>query len=509
MEKKQKLDPIDRKDEELQDDRIPGTVAAHKTSTVVDNSHQLMTGLGNNKPLIEFIELSITRPDGECQPIQYKIAGHLLSNGVDPKNLQAAALVHTAMLSSRLGYPISAMLVSEDPRVAVQLLEHCKKMAPGDSIIEFQEFKPAYLYINKGKELIGKSIICPKVNGFRKAHCDLEQLLTCGHTLRQELEKGRYEVGLSEYRTEMQLSAIGIDSGKPGEGLCHPSILKIPISLGRSATGQNSPESIEKYDLGQSPLFKIRKSFHRLTPRPVTIPYEDQLRNAMIKSDGGDDVKEKFETLKKVISVCAIINQPPPLRLAEWGACLYGTDEQEVSRWLTDVGIEKASEKSLKDPIVATKVDYYLARLQLDGILMTGHTHFTDRQQKVFEEVKTINLGKMGNLVTDNGGDVEKLAIISRGSQHWASREKVFEMINKNGGNYPLSTVNNDLVALLGMGVLERAKPQKSRFYGYYIVTMALSKAIKLPDPETIQDPVYEGKSVSVVNPLTGEVEEI
>jgi hypothetical protein len=38
---------------------------------------------------------------------------------------------------------------------------------------------------------------------------------------------------------------------------------------------------------------------------------------------------------------------------------------------------------------------------------------------------------------------------------------------------------------------------------------MALGDAIQLPAPDTIQDPVYEGKKVDVVNPFTGEVDQI
>ena len=94
-------------------------------------------------------------------------------------------------------------------------------------------------------------------------------------------------------------------------------------------------------------------------------------------------------------------------------------------------------------------------------------------------------------------------------SGYWATREKVFEIINNGSYDFSLSSVSNDLVALLEMGVLERAKPPKSRFFGYYVMTTTLSDAIQLPAPETIQDPVYEGKTVTVVNPFTGQVETI
>ena len=138
---------------------------------------------------------------------------------------------------------------------------------------------------------------------------------------------------------------------------------------------------------------------------------------------------------------------------------------------------------------------------------MTGQTHITDRQKKVFETVKAINLAKISTSMLGKADNVEILASITKHSAYWAYCEKVFQLINKSG-SYPLSTVSKDLVDLLAMGILERAKPPKWHF-GYYIVTMALKDAIELPAPETIQDPVYEGKSVAVVNPFTGKVENI
>lgn len=258
----------------------------------------------------------------------------------------------------------------------------------------------------------------------------------------------------------------------------------------------------------QSPLFKIRKSFQRLKPRPVIIPFEDQLASALVES-GCDHASKKMGILKNVISVCAIINHPPSVHKAEVGAMIYDTDEREVGRWLIDAGLQKASETVPEEPIVATKVDYHMARLLLDGILMTGSTRFTDRQKKVFETVKAINMGKMRDAILKKDDDVEKLAAIAQHSGYWATREKVFEIINNDNYDFSMSSVSNDLVALLEMGVLERAKPPKSRFFGYYIMTTTLSDAIKLPAPETIQDPVYQGKAVTVVNPMSGQVEQI
>jgi hypothetical protein len=506
MKNKQKFDQNGREDEKLQSDYITDTTAS-KTPIDVDDSPKPMVVTGGHEAINQFFEWPIVRSDGAYQPLQYKTVGHLLSSGIDPGNIQAASLIHTIMLSAQWGYPISAMIVSDEPRLAVHFLDQCLKLAPKDATIEFRGLRPDHLYINGGKLLNGKCIISTESAGFSKVSTDLELIMTRGHAVRQELEKGKYGVGLSEYRSNMLVSVIGVDGGSPEKGICHPSVLKIAISPKRAATAQVDPKMIETYGLSQSPLFKIRKSFQRLKPRPVVIPFEEQLAKAITDS-GCDDVQEKMGILKNMISVCAIINQPPPVQMAELGALIYGTDEQEVGRWLIDAGIEKTSEPSVDAPIVATKIDYYLARILLDGFLMTGQTYITDRQKKVFETVKAINLGKISTSMLGKADSVEILASITKNSGYWADREKIYQLINKDG-NYPFSTVSKDLVDLLGKGLLERAKPPKSRHFGYHIVTMALNGAIQLPTPVTIQDPVYEGKSVSVVNPLTGQVEKI
>ena len=496
----------DREDREKYEDGLITDEVTPETTAVMDSPHQHMVDLNDHEPINQFFEWPVIRADGAYQPMQFKTVGHLLSSGIDPSNIQAASLIHIAMLSARLGYPIAAVLVPEDPQGAIQVLDHCLNLAPKDATIEFREVKPDHLYIKGGGLLNGKCIISTEVNGFSKVDRDLELIMTRGHAVRQELVKGKYETVLSEQRSKTQLSFIGIDGGKPGKGFGHPSILKIPFSSKRPTMAHIGSDIVEQFGLMQSPLFKIKKSFQRLKPRPVIIPFEEQLATALVEC-GCDHAPEKMGILKNVISVCAIINQPPPVHKAELGAIIYNTDEREVGRWLIDAGLQKDSETLPEKPIVATKVDYHMARLILEGILMTGPTRFSDRQKKVFETVKAINMGKMRDAILKKDDDVEKLATISRSSGYWTTREKVFELINNGSIEFSLSTVSNDLVALLEMGVLERAKPPKSRFFGYYIMATTLSDAIQLPASETIQDPIYEGKTVTVVNPLTGQVE--
>ncbi len=479
-----------------------------ETTALTDSTHHHMVRPNDLEPINRFFEWPVIRDDGAYQPIQYKTVGHLLSSGVTPENIQAANLIFMCMLSARLGYPISAMLDPDNTHEAVKLLDYCRRVVPEDAVIEFPEFKPEYLYIDHGRRLDGRCIISPAENGFSKVSRDLELVLTRGHTIRQDVAKGKYKVDLSEHRSEMHISVLGINGGKPGKGLSLPSVLTIPVGTNPGIILPCMTDVFERYGLVYSPLFKIRKSFQRLKSKTVVIPYEHQLATAIIES-GCDHAAEKLTILKNLISICALISNPPKVKMAELGAIMFGTDEDEISRWMRDTGLEKDVSPTPNEPIIASKVEYQMARLLLDGILITGSNRFTDREKKVFKTVKAINMGKMSEAMLKRDDDVERLSTLAQHYGYWATREKVFEIINSSDFDFSLSSVSNDLVALTKLGVLERAKPPKRKQYGYYITTMSLSDAIELPAPSTIQDPIYEGKDVLVVNPLTGEVEKI
>jgi len=199
--------------------------------------------------------------------------------------------------------------------------------------------------------------------------------------------------------------------------------------------------------------------------------------------------------------------------MVEVGGYLYGADEETVRNWLIKTGkfdTPIGTENITDTPLTATKVDYFICKLLIDGLLTTGNSYLTERQRRIYEAVQRINMAKLSTAILEKDDDIEKLATISRSSSYWVPREKVFEEVNKDGGQYlSLSTVNNELIELMKMGILDRSKPPKSRHFGYYVMTLNVGGAISLPSSSDIVDPVYKGKPVEVINPLTGQVEKI
>lgn len=107
-----------------------------------------------------------------------------------------------------------------------------------------------------------------------------------------------------------------------------------------------------------------------------------------------------------------------------------------------------------------------------------------------------------------NATKFQKLAQIPRTPSAWPDREKIFERVNKDGGEEisSTSTVYNDLQELERKGVIKNAKDPNRRQHGYYVTTWELSDTISLPDPSAIEDPFTGKDPIKVRNPITGKV---
>jgi len=461
-------------------------------------------------PFNMYCEWPITRPDGAFQPTISKTTAHLLQGGMNQAQIQPALLVTMALMSSRLGYPISIMLTTKDPHRAAKLVESCRKLVPPETHIEFDVMKPEHLFIEGGRQIRGKCAVSLRESGFDKVLHEIESILSRGCAVRRETVRGKYDVRHEVHRADFPISIIGINDGRLSKKGMHPLILRVPIS---EAIGQAGVQEqvIEQAELLQSPHFKIRKSLARLKPRQVIIPFEDQLRSDLA-SQTREHADSMLLIMKNLISLWTIINQPPPVTRAELGASFYGADETEVQDFLVRAGIEQAcTGYDELEPLVATKLEYYFASVLLEGMLQKGQTNvLSERQQLVFETVKTINLAKAASVILEKGDDFEKISCIAKGSSNWANREIIYEMMSRKSSEpYSMSTITHELMELCKMDLIERSKPKKSNQYGYYVSAMKPNSAVILPPPSTIQDPRYQGVLINVVNPITLQVEKV
>jgi hypothetical protein len=459
-----------------------------------------------------FFNVPTGRPDGVFEPLVCGVAEQLVAAGLPRDAQKEALLIYMAMNSAKLGYPLSLLLMPDDPLTAVSLINRVKNLAPANSFIEFQKMKPEQLFINGGAPFRNKCIVSSDPAGFSKVMSDFEMMLTRGHTVRQEIRNRKYDVSIEEFQAKWPISFIGLAPPVKREHEWHPSIIQMPIKSSDviPVMSGNGLPSHPGYSLS---VQKVKKTFERLKPRPVVIPFIDQVLTVLINS-GTAHVDCKMDQMVKIISLCAIINNPPPVTIEELGSYVYDTDIQAVRQFLAgsgrispgDIGNDSSSE------ITADRKDFYLAHLLLDGVIRADNTYMTERQLRVYDAVRTYNLGRLKLTVdpVDRDNEAESLARIAKSSGCWADVNRIFELMNN--GSEPIlamATIYKDLMELLKNGILGRAKPPKTNHYGYFVMRLNMDQSMVLPEPSKLKISGMDEGALDIINPLTALSETI
>ncbi len=464
-------------------------------------------------PNLDYVFFEPTRavPDG---PFVSPIVGTvrmLKALGIADGDMKEAVMISLALNSARLGYPIAAILLSKEPAAAVKVLHRCMQVTPVTSYIEFQKMTQEDLFLGS-PQIREKTVTSSDENGFKKVRQDVDLLLSRGNSTTQELIRSKFGVGLQGRRVELPLSLVGVAPDRASSVLQHPSLLWVLVRGEQDKTLTQPPRlgNGDGKPLLDVEVARLQKTYERLCWHPVDVPFAEQLMGAL------KDIKSfpvcQVENIFKVLCMAAIINNPPPVQWDEIMSLRYGVGKEKVGSWLAakkDTAIP-AVKTGVSATLVATKVDYFFAWLLLDRMLPVGEFILTPRQNRILDVLKRLNLAGVSNAHINNKSAVEVLSAIANSTNAWMTREKVFESLNKEGGEYvSLSTVNNELQYLLKVGIVDRKKPSKSNQYRYYILTLDAGQYLALPHPSEINDPIYQGKPVEVVNPLTGAVEKI
>ena len=455
-----------------------------------------------------FFNMPTGRLDGVFEPLVCGVAEQLVAAGLPNQVLKEAFLIYIAMNSARLGYPLSVLLMPDDPLVAISLIDRVKMLAPTDSFIEFQRMNPDQLFINGGEPFRNKCIVSSDPDGFSKVMPDFEVMLTRGHTIRQEIRNRKFDVSIEEFKAEWPVSFVGIAPRMKKEHEWHPSIIRLPVKSSEAIPVINGNGFFAKS--GPSlPIQRVKKTFERLKPQRVNIPFIDQIHTAMVES-GTSHVDCKMDQIAKMISLSAIINNPPNVTREEIGSYIYGTGIEEARKFLTESGRIPLGDTSneISDEITADKKDHYLAHLLLDGVISSDNTYMTVRQRKIYNAVKTYNLGKLNLTVDplDKVNETESLDRIAKSSSCWANVNRVFGSVN-NGPEQiiALATIYKDLRALMKNGILGRAKPPKTNYYGYFVMRLNMDQSMPLPEPSKIELLSAESEVLDIINPLTAK----
>jgi hypothetical protein len=160
--------------------------------------------------------------------------------------------------------------------------------------------------------------------------------------------------------------------------------------------------------------------------------------------------------------------------------------------------------------LTATKVDYYTFWVIADGLTDPGDGRMTSRQRRVFEAIKKINIQSVNcHTFSEMSSKTEALISISSSPICWAGRKLILREVNADGQEEDLSMkdLKSELEQLVSAGHIERQRSENKRDDTYYVMEMNAGLPLKLPHPSELIDPIYEGRPVEVVNPLTGKID--
>ena len=320
-----------------------------------------------------------------------------------------------ALNSARLGYPIAAILLSNEPSAAVKVLHRCMQVTPSISYIEFQKMTQEDLFLGS-PQIRERTVTSSDENGFKKVRQDVDLLLSRGNSTTQELIRSKFGVGLQSRRVEIPLSLVGVAPDRASSVLQHPSLLWVSVRGEQDKAGCSS-SSVGRRG-GQRPLGRRSRKASEDLREAVLASRE----HSLCGTDFGSlkDVKAlpvgHVENIFKVLCMATIINNPPPVQWDEIVSLMYGVGREKVGSWLAtkkDIAIPAVEAGGVKT-LVATKVDYFLAWLLLDKLLPVGEFILTPRQTRVFEVLKQLNTTSISQNMINQNNSVEVLSTISK-----------------------------------------------------------------------------------------------
>lgn len=429
----------------------------------------------------------IVRDDVYHSPL-CSVSGYLHSEGIKGDDLRASLLSIATMTSARLGHPLLLVII-DDTAKASGLVSLASQMVSDSMIFECMELSPEMLFMHQNK-IPGKTIVSKKLAGLKNSRLYLDGLVEHGFATMQNRMTSKITTRFDEVKVMGPVGLVTITGNPEDADFNGTNIIKVHLKPDAACS---IIDSIRKSGNVIQP-FRAMAFFNRLKARPVNIPYMKQLLT-FLEDAGVTSTSIVTRPLASLISIIAHINNPRPVTMDEIAEAIYRmVSSQQICN---------------EDGITATKIDYFYASKLLGGYIQTGNDFITDREIRIYEAVKTINVNRIGASFEKTESDKDKLLAIIKMSHSWADRTQIFEEVNKKAPVISSSTLNNELQVLVEKGIIERQKQPKSTQFKYFITTLHADNSIRLPDASTILDPVFQGKSVKVVNPLTAEVEEI
>ena len=433
-------------------------------------------------------------------PLVY-VADILRARGFVGHNLRAALLTILILNSARLNRRIAQFLVCKDLSIISTMVAQCLEMIPLGFYREFNGQDQKFLF-SHWTSMNGQALYSTNPEGFKKVISDIISIIDRGYATSQAEAKSKYGADLSEHKIDPMISLLGAATGHD-EVPDHPGTLYVPLQqqLGTNRFLSMDEQESRDYDLLK---VRIRNNFQRLKLAPLNISFKKELLHH-IEKQSPEHADKKTKTIFDILSLCTIVNNPPSFTNIEFTASLLKISPEE----LVNMG-PNAGATTQPSPLTASKVDYYTAWLLLSEIIPSASQFLTDRQLRIFNRLKSYNLDAIRTSTFATTSAMDQLATIRANENFLPDRYKLCELINQGSTErFSLETMYKELEVLQKKRLIDSVKDSKNKKLLYYVNILDSLNYVELPHPKDIQDPVYSGRKVSVINPLTNTEETI
>lgn len=417
----------------------------------------------------------------------------------DPQRIALITLI--ALNSAHLRNAVAVELFENPSGQAASVLNTCAEMTPESFVKRCSKLMPDD-FLRQKDQWKGISILGTDSTGFEKVKEKLNQFLIDQKLVEETIERTKKRDIATRYELEGP-TACAIATQDPRKPiLTRPSFLQfyLPEASMRSTGEWAVAEEAQM----QEERNAIKVSFERLSPLTVNIPFRDQFL-ALLQAPQLQPALNKIDTFLKMIRVITIINNSPPLTKGEVVGRLSKTDP---------LTIDAARGLPRRGPLTLTagKLDYYIFRVLMSGLLRKEGVPLTAKQKSLFQTIKNRNIGRLSTLMTIASNKYQMLSVIAGASQTWGTREQIFEDVNRGPGEKIEDTylLFLELQALAQAGVIREKKiPDLTDTTGYFITRFDVDDIIPLPKPDEVCDSSCGEGKIWVQNPLTAEWEEI
>jgi len=447
-------------------------------------------------------------PQGAWDLPARHIAGILRSQGISEEHLKTGLITFLAMNSAGLGVPLGVEVIDDQQSGAIPLLEACSEVTPPENKIELSDVSLRTL-VKEREQIRGRAIVGFNGEAFKKNEDILNLLLERQMLSWQETLMAKYGEVVQGAVVQGPVACVAVNKDPKHPILTYPGALRIqlnPEHLTRGSVPVSTSLSQNREELNKLDwqIRLVRSSIKRLRPAPVRISFGNQILQSLVASKA-QHAQQKYETFMRLISAITLLNNPPPLYKKELWAKAIELDLRKITSGGRPVG---GSEKEL----VSSKLDYYLFWLLMKDLVTSKEDSLTDRQFRIFETIKNINLAYVNvSTFPTSGSDADKLVAVFGALEAWVPSEKIFEYVNKGETDeINFSTLYREIQELQRKEVIRvQSDPKAKNKKLYAVTTLSGGKHVEFPRPSEIDDPIFEKRPVRVINPLTGMEETV